>query len=58
VSFMSAAEFRQNVTIPAVPEQVRAARVFVKGHRYMRRLSVWSGTVMPINLPDSWGSDA
>lgn len=26
---MSAAEFRQSVTIPAVPEQVRAARVFV-----------------------------
>ncbi|HET9082559.1 MAG TPA: ATP-binding protein [Trebonia sp.] len=26
---MSAAEFRQSVTIPAVPEQVREARVFV-----------------------------
>jgi anti-sigma regulatory factor (Ser/Thr protein kinase) len=26
---MSAAEFRQSVTIPAVPEQVRAVRVFV-----------------------------
>jgi anti-sigma regulatory factor (Ser/Thr protein kinase) len=26
---MSAAEFRQSVTIPAVPERVRAARVFV-----------------------------
>ena len=29
MSLMSAAEFRQSVTIPAVPEQVRAARVFV-----------------------------
>jgi anti-sigma regulatory factor (Ser/Thr protein kinase) len=29
VSLMSAAEFRQSVTIPAVPEQVRAVRVFV-----------------------------
>ena len=28
---MSAAEFRQSVTIPAVPERVRAARVFVAG---------------------------
>jgi hypothetical protein len=26
---MSAAEFRQSVTIPAMPEQVRAVRVFV-----------------------------
>jgi anti-sigma regulatory factor (Ser/Thr protein kinase) len=29
VSLMSAAEFRQSMTIPAVPEQVRAVRVFV-----------------------------
>ena len=29
MSLMSAAEFRQSVTIPAVPEQVRAVRVFV-----------------------------
>ena len=29
MSLMSAAEFRQSMTIPAVPEQVRAARVFV-----------------------------
>jgi anti-sigma regulatory factor (Ser/Thr protein kinase) len=29
VSLMSAAEFRQSVTIPAVPERVRAVRVFV-----------------------------
>jgi hypothetical protein len=29
VSLMSAAESRQSVTIPAVPEQVRAARDFV-----------------------------
>jgi anti-sigma regulatory factor (Ser/Thr protein kinase) len=29
VSLMSAAEFRQSMTIPAVPEQVRQARVFV-----------------------------
>ena len=28
---MCAAEFRQSVTIPAVPEQVRAARAFVAG---------------------------
>jgi anti-sigma regulatory factor (Ser/Thr protein kinase) len=31
VSLMSAAEFRQSMTIPAVPEQVRAARAFVAG---------------------------
>jgi anti-sigma regulatory factor (Ser/Thr protein kinase) len=29
VSLMSAAEFRQSMTIPAVPEQVREARAFV-----------------------------
>jgi anti-sigma regulatory factor (Ser/Thr protein kinase) len=29
VSLMSAAQFRRSVTIPAVPEQVRAVRVFV-----------------------------
>lgn len=29
MSFMSAAEFRQSITIPAVPGQVRAARAFV-----------------------------
>jgi hypothetical protein len=29
VSLMSAAEFRQSMTIPAVPEQIRAVRVFV-----------------------------
>lgn len=31
VSLMSAAQFRQSVTIPAVPEQVREARAFVLG---------------------------
>jgi hypothetical protein len=31
VSLMSAPEFRHNVTIPAVPEQVRAVRDFVAG---------------------------
>lgn len=29
MSLMTAAEFRQSVTIPAAPEQIRAARVFV-----------------------------
>jgi len=33
---MSAAQFRQSVTIPASPEQGRAGRAFVEGHRDMR----------------------
>ena len=63
MSLMCAAEFRQSVTIPAVPEQVRAARAFVAGvlgeshaHVYLALLlaselvtnSVWhSGSAVP-----------